>query len=94
MHHPVLKERRENEKTVTPLHKAAMPVAPKFPFHKVTCTSCGWSHISVQRSDVILAPDVCGQCGGEKLKHSKPGIVESMRAQPVAFARFLLISKG
>lgn len=71
-----------------------MPVAPKFPFRKVTCTACGWSHISVQRSDVIFVPGVCGQCGNEQLEHSKPGVMESMRAQPKAFAQFVLKSNG
>lgn len=46
-----------------------MPVAPKFPFRKVTCSSCGWSHISVQRSDVI-----CRQCGETYLIRTIPNL--------------------
>ena len=66
-----------------------MPIAPKIPFHKVTCTACGWSHVSVQRSDVILAPRVCGKCGGAKLTHSTPNLLEAMATDPMA-----LLKKG
>jgi hypothetical protein len=70
-----------------------MPIAPKFPFHKVTCTSCGWSHISVQRSDVIFGPSVCGKCGCADLTHSEPSLVEATLALPMESARYALLGK-
>jgi len=58
-----------------------MPVAPPNSFlYKVTCMACDWSHIGVQRSDVIFAPDVCGKCGGAKLKLSTPSQIEAVIA--------------
>ncbi len=66
-----------------------MPIAPKIPFHKVTCTACGWSHVNVQRSDVILAIGVCKKCGGTKLTHSTPNLLEA-----VAAASMTLLKKG
>lgn len=59
-----------------------MPVAPQLPFLQVTCPACGWSHISVQRSDVITAPRVCSKCGEDHLGHSVPSSIDVMLALP------------
>lgn len=83
-------DRKPWKKTVTPSLKAFMPVAPKFPFHKVTCTNCDWSHISEQRSDVLMAPRICGKCGGTKLDHSVPTAIEVLSNKHQEFFKHLI----
>lgn len=67
-----------------------MPVPPKFPFHKVTCMSCGWSYVSVQISDVISAPYKCGRCGATPLTHSVPTAAQVAMAKPAEFILYLI----
>lgn len=64
-----------------------MPVAPKFHFHKVTCTFCGWRHISVLRCDEIHAPRTCNRCSKYSLHPSTPNVIECIEALPQKFVR-------
>lgn len=66
-----------------------MPIAPLYPFFKLTCNACGWSDVTYQASDVIPRPQVCPKCGERQLVFSKAGAFESMRA----FAREYLLRK-
>lgn len=61
-----------------------MPVAPVSRAMKVTCPSCGWHRTFVQRSDVILAPNVCEKCGNDQLQLDKASMGESLAAQAQA----------
>jgi len=45
-----------------------MCVPPTKPYFKYTCPACGWSVVIKQRSDAIIAPRSCQQCGNGSLE--------------------------
>ena len=63
-----------------------MPIAPKNPFKKSTCSKCGWSLITEQRTDAFQGiPKSCIKCGNEKLILSDAGALEVLVDRPLAF---------
>lgn len=43
-------------------------IPPRNPYMKFVCAACGWSFVSVQRSDVIVGPTQCERCGSDGLE--------------------------
>lgn len=70
-----------------------MPIAPRDPFFKFTCETCGWSLVTYHTSDAIHHPYACPKCGSTQLDLSKAGAMESLRAFPMKFFNNWLLNK-
>lgn len=46
-----------------------MPVRPAHRFVKLTCTPCQWTTTVEQKSDVLMMPRHCPQCGNRLVLH-------------------------
>ena len=54
---------------------------------KSTCKACGWTDITLQRSDVMIAPHCCGDCGGEEFERQQQSRFETLVSNPFSLFR-------
>jgi predicted RNA-binding Zn-ribbon protein involved in translation (DUF1610 family) len=59
-----------------------MPIKPNKPMLKSTCKACGWTNVTLQRSDVMIAPHNCGHCGGVEFERQQQSRLETLLSNP------------
>lgn len=62
-------------------------IPPRNPYMKFACAACGWSFVSVQRSDVIVGPTQCERCRSDDLEIQASHALEMVASVAAQFLK-------